>query len=85
MPELGPSGSVRGAPSNGRLYRDLALLWQKKRFRRCHQQRWKRSEFAQLLEIPRKNVKFCQGSAKACYGMHTIYLDSSQSTDSFCL
>src|SRR3954468_4752936 len=34
----------------------LALLWQKKRFRRCHQQRWKRSEFAQLLEIPRKNV-----------------------------
>jgi hypothetical protein len=42
--------------------RGLALLWQKKRFRRCHQQRWKRSEFAQLLEIPRKNVKFCQGS-----------------------
>ena len=22
MPELGPSGSVRGAPSNGRPYRD---------------------------------------------------------------
>jgi hypothetical protein len=46
------------------LSRPLALLWQKKRFRRCHQQRWKRSEFAQLLEIPRKNVKFCQGSAR---------------------